>query len=130
MLRAASDNWGICTEVFLPSRALARLSGDSWEARLVRALAIRGVGLLASAVAPCPKSWLPQVQLAGSSWLSWRGNLRGVPVCVHSGPAEVQEVGHLQLDRTLVSSDLAAPASSRFADCDHQRVAHQSIESD
>ena len=130
MLRAASHKWGICTEVFLPSRVFTRLSGDSWEARLVRALAIRGVGLLASAVAPCPKSWLPQVQLAGSSWLSWRGCLRGVPICVHSGPAKLQGIGHLQADRTMVSSDLAAAASSCFAECGHQQVALQGIESD
>ena len=120
----------VATEVFFPSWVFARLSRDSWEARLVRALAIRQVGLLASAVAPCPRSWLPQIQSAGSSCISWRGSLRGVLVGVHSCPARGREVGHMQLDRTMVSPDVATTAKSCFADREHQCVEHQSIETE
>ena len=94
VLKSASVEWGLCTEVFFPGAALSLVRGPRWEDRLVQALATLGVGLLAASVAPCPRAWRPQVQRAGDTWVHGHGMLKGNAVCVHSGPARDQDMGH------------------------------------
>ena len=122
VLHSASREWGICSEVFLPSPALSSVSGPRWEDRVVRALASLGVGLLASSIAPCPDAWRPQVQLAGNSWTHQTGVLRGTAVCILAGPADPQDVGHLPDTSHQVHPELALAAASCFMQCGHVPV--------
>ena len=119
LLKSASDEWGICTEVFFPCAALSTVQGPRWEDRLVQALATLGVGLLASSVAPCPKAWRPQVQQAGDTWVHGRGVFNGNAVCIHSGPARDQDIGHLAEVSSSLPLDLASAAGPCFGPCVH-----------
>ena len=114
VLHLASREWGICSEVFLSTPVLSTVPRPRWEDRLVRVLSLLGVGLLASFIAPCPDAWTPQVQLAGTSWTHQTGMMCGSAICILSGPAEAQDVGHLPDTSHSIHPDLALATDGCF----------------